>query len=151
MIQLELMDRVTRSAVKLPSIDQGRSLLAHTSNRPFTQIIGGKGWHKSGQRDVGGCSPRRVQKMPRDRRPEYKSQVRLRGRAIGIKKGMSKDAFMYFHDLNRKSFADGMWIGFIDRPSLAAQKAAARADGLIAKTDSEHYANRPTRQEVRNH
>tara|TARA_R100000655_G_C2920878_1_gene182268 strand:- start:151 stop:420 length:270 start_codon:yes stop_codon:yes gene_type:complete len=89
--------------------------------------------------------------MPRDRRPEFKSQVRLKGRAVGFKKGWTKDAFMYFHDLQRKSVADGMWIGFIDRPCNASGKAAARADGLIAKTDSEHYANRPTRQEVRNH
>jgi hypothetical protein len=138
--------------VKLPSLDQGRSLLAHKVKRPFTQIIGGKGWRESGQRDVGRCSPRRVLLMPRDRRPEYKSQVRIKGRVIGLKKGWSKDAFMYFHEMHRKSVADGNWIGFMDGPSTASSKAAARADGLIAKTDSEHYANRINRRkEMGNH
>ena len=89
--------------------------------------------------------------MPRDRRPEYKSQVRIKGRVIGLKKGMSKDAFMYFHEMNRKSVADGNWIVFIDRPCNASSKAAARADGLIAQTDSEHYANCNHRKEVGNH
>ena len=89
--------------------------------------------------------------MPRDRRPEYKSQVRIKGRVVGLKKGMPKAVFMSFHEIHRKSVADGMWIGFIDRPCNASSKAAARADGLIAQTDSEHYANRNHRKEVRNH
>ncbi len=138
--------------MKLPSLDQGRSLLARKVKRPFTQIIGGKGWRESGQRDVGRGSPRRVLLMPRDRRPEYKSQVRIKGRVVGLKKGMPKAVFMSFHEIHRKSVADGMWIGFMDRPSLASSKAAARADGLIAKTDSEHYANRNNRRkEMGNH
>ena len=90
--------------------------------------------------------------MPRDRRPEYKSQVRIKGRVVGLKKGYPKDIFMYFHEMDRKSVADGKWIGFIDRPCNASAKAAARADGLIAQTDSEHYANRNNRRkEMGNH
>ena len=89
--------------------------------------------------------------MPRDRRPEFKSQVRIKGRAIGIPKGMPKDTFMYFHEISRKSVADGYWIGFVDRPCNASAKAAARADGLIAQTDSEHYANRKRKAKERNH
>ena len=89
--------------------------------------------------------------MPRDRRPEYKSQVRIKGRVVGLKKGWPKPVFMYFHEMNRKSVADGKWIGFMNGPNSASSKAAARADGLIAKTDSEHYANRINRQEVGNH
>ena len=90
--------------------------------------------------------------MPRDRRPEYKSQVRIKGRVIGLKKGWSKDAFMYFHEMHRKFVANGNWIGFMDGPNMASSKAAARADGLIAKTDSEHYANCINRRkEMGNH
>ena len=80
--------------------------------------------------------------MPRDRRPEFKKQVRIKGRAIGLKKWEDKSAFMYFHNMNRKAVKEGKSIGFVDRPCLASAKAAARADGLIAKTDSKHYENR---------
>jgi len=78
--------------------------------------------------------------MPRDRRPEFKSQVRIKGRVVGLKKGLSKDVFMSFHEDKRKAVAEGYFIGFIDAPCNASSKAAARADGLIAKSDSEHYA-----------
>ena len=80
--------------------------------------------------------------MPRDRRPEFKKQVRIKGRAIGLKKWEDKSSFMYFHNMKREAVKEGNWIGFADRPCLASAKAAARADGLIAKTDSEHYANK---------
>ena len=80
--------------------------------------------------------------MPRDRRPEFKKQVRIKGRVIGLKKWQDKSAFMYFHNLSREDVKEGIRIGFADRPCLASAKAAARADGLIVKTDSEHYENR---------
>ena len=80
--------------------------------------------------------------MPRDRRPEFKKQVRIKGRVIGLKKWEDKSAFMYFHNMNREAVEEGKSIGFVDRPCNASAKAAARADGLIAKTDSEHYANK---------
>ena len=84
--------------------------------------------------------------MPRDRRPEFKSQVRIKGRVVGLKKGLSKDVFMSFHEDKRKAVAEGYFIGFIDAPCNASSKAAARADGLIAKSDSEHYANLKSRR-----
>ena len=137
------------SAGKLPRLDQGRSLLDLSTRRPFIQIIGGGAWHKSGQRDTGRCSPRRVPKMPRDRRPEFKSQVRIKGRVVGIPKGKSKESFMRFHDFQRRAVKEGRLVSFISKPSLAASKAAARADGLIYKTDSD-YLNAIIQQRRKN-
>ena len=77
--------------------------------------------------------------MPRDRKPQFKQQVRIKGRAVGIPQDVPKEDFMYFHNLKRESFKQGYFLGFLDTPNCASRKAAARADGLISKTDSEHY------------
>tara|TARA_Y100001968_G_scaffold279402_1_gene275322 strand:- start:43 stop:282 length:240 start_codon:yes stop_codon:yes gene_type:complete len=45
--------------------------------------------------------------MPRDRRPEFKSQIRIKGRAMGLPKGSSKDIFKFFREIDRDFIAQG--------------------------------------------
>ena len=77
--------------------------------------------------------------MPRDRKPQFKQQVKINGRVIGIPKGMTKKDFIDWHKLNRDHFNAGTNLRFNKRPLTDAIKAAARADGLIPKSDSEQH------------
>ena len=77
--------------------------------------------------------------MPRDRKPQFKQQVKINGRVIGIPDGMTKKDFIDWHKENRVHFNAGTNLGFRKRPAMDAIKAAARADGLIPKSDSEHH------------
>ena len=71
--------------------------------------------------------------MPRDRRPEFKSQVRINGRVIGLKKGRSKDNFMDFRNEIKDLIVNGAVIGI--PMSNVAMRTALRADGqIIAKS-----------------
>ena len=45
--------------------------------------------------------------MPRDRRPEFKSQVRIKGRAMGVPKGCSKDVLKFFRVIDREFINQG--------------------------------------------
>ena len=45
--------------------------------------------------------------MPRDRRPEFKSQVRIKGRAMGVPKGCPKDVLKFFRAIERDFIAQG--------------------------------------------
>ena len=77
--------------------------------------------------------------MPRDRKPNFKKQVKINGRVIGIPDGMTKKDFIDWHKENRVHFNAGTNLGFHKRPAMDAIKAAARADGLIPKSDNEHH------------
>ena len=46
--------------------------------------------------------------MPRDRRPEFKSQIRIKGRVFEIPNGMSKDVFKFFRWLDRDLITKGI-------------------------------------------
>ena len=79
--------------------------------------------------------------MPRDRRPEFKSQIRIKGRAFGIPKGISKELFMFFREIDRTFIAEG--------------KTAPHRDELIKRIFShpDYYADykRIKEKEVGNH
>ena len=71
--------------------------------------------------------------MPRDRRPEFKSQVRINGRVIGLPKGSRKDLFINFRDEIKGLIVNGDVIGI--PMSNVAMRTALRADGqIIAKS-----------------
>ena len=42
--------------------------------------------------------------MPRDKRPQYKKQIRIKSRIVGIPKGMTKDEFMKVHEFDQNEF-----------------------------------------------
>lgn len=78
--------------------------------------------------------------MPRDRRPEFKQEMMIKGRKVRIPKDRTKQSFKFSDDFNKKSFEEK---GFLymngSKKSEGAEKAAARARGLIGKTDSENH------------
>ena len=79
--------------------------------------------------------------MPRDRRPEFKSQVRIKGRAMGVPKGCSKDVLKFFRS--------------IDRDFIAQGKSKPQGEELfkLILTNPNYYAEyeRIKSKEVRNH
>ena len=99
--------------------------------------------------------PRRGLQMPRDRRPEFKQEMMIKGRRVRIPKDTTKQSFKFSDDFHKKSFDEKgfLYFGF---KSSGAEKAAARARGLIGKTDSENHEqlqkwlNGQTSQEVEN-
>ena len=48
--------------------------------------------------------------MPRDRRPEFKSQIRIKGRIFDVPSGMSKDVFKFFRWIDRDLITKGMTL-----------------------------------------
>ena len=89
--------------------------------------------------------------MPRDRRPEFKSQVRINGRVIGLKKGRSKDNFMDFRNEIMDLIVNGAVIGI--PMSNVAMRTALRADGqIIAKShQNTNYEEFELREKACNH
>ena len=80
--------------------------------------------------------------MPRDRRPEFKSLIRIKGRAMSLPKGSSKDVFKF--------------LRFIDRDLIAQGKTVPQGEGEMFKlilTNPAYYAEyaRIKGKEVRNH
>tara|TARA_B100001093_G_scaffold60355_1_gene50923 strand:+ start:597 stop:887 length:291 start_codon:yes stop_codon:yes gene_type:complete len=77
--------------------------------------------------------------MPRDRRPQYKKQIRIKNRTVGIPKGMTKDVFMKVHEFDQNEFEEKGYLFHGRSNNEKAYKAAARARGLNKSSDIENY------------